>query len=152
LVLVTAAVLAAAAWFAPRAARTVVAWHRRRREAWLQSEAWSFHQLRRAAGRRDAKATYFALLDWLQRFAPISPEHNVKALKAAAGDPALDRHIDSLERQLFAPDRGSDRWSQGQLLRRVSAARTSLRRQAARTERARPLPQQINPICDGIEP
>ena len=62
------------------------------------------------------------------------------------------REIGSIERQLFAPDRNTGNWSLAQLLRRVSAARMTLQRQAAQTETARPLPQRLNPVSDLAAP
>jgi hypothetical protein len=144
LTLIAVAVLALLGWFAPRLARTIALRRRQRREAWLQSESYFFDRLRHAARRGEARAAYFALLDWLQRFEPTAPLHTVEALKAAARDPALDRQISSLERELFAPDRGSAAWSPHQLLSRVGAARRGLRRKAVGGARAS-LPRQLNP-------
>jgi hypothetical protein len=144
LTLTAVAILALLGWFAPRLARTIALRHRERREAWLQSESYFFDRLRHAARRGDARAAYFALLDWLQRFEPAAPLHTVEALKAAARDPALDRQISSLERELFAPDRGGAAWSPHQLLSRVGAARRGLRRKAVGGARAS-LPRQLNP-------
>ena len=144
LTLIAVAILALLGWFAPRLARTIALRRQQRREAWLQSESYFFDRLRHAARRGDARAAYFALLDWLQRFEPTAPLHTVEALKAAARDPALDRQISSIERELFAPDRNGAAWSPHQLLRRVSAARRGLRRQAVGGARAS-LPRQLNP-------
>jgi hypothetical protein len=148
LVMIASIALAALASIAPRTARAVAANHRQRHEAWLRSEAWSFEQFRSAVRRGRAKDAYFALLDWLQRFGPVAPDHSLETLKAAARDPLLDRELGSIERQLFA--RGSDtgNWSPVQLLRRVSTARRTLQRQATRTETTQPLPQQLNPTAD----
>ena len=140
--------LAALAWIAPRTARAIAAKHRQRHEAWLRSEAWSFEQFRNQARRGRAKAAYFALLDWLQRFGPVAPEHSLGTLKAAARDPLLDQELGSIERQLFAPGSDAGNWSPVQLLRRVSTARTTLQRQAALTQTTRPLPQQLNPTAE----
>ena len=150
--IIVLAVLTVLAWFAPRAFRTVAAGHRRRHEAYLRSEAWSFEQFRKAIRRRDGRAAYFALLNWLQRFPPVAPDHSLETLRTAARDSALDREITSIERQLFAPDRSTGNWSPAQLLRRVATARKTLQRQAARAKTARPLPQRLNPIGDGIAP
>jgi hypothetical protein len=149
LAVVAAAAIGVAAWGAPRAARWVIARHRTRREAWLQSEGWSFRQFRRAAGTGDTKATYFGLLNWLQRFGSIVPVHNIDTLKAAAHDPQLDLELDSIERQLFAPNARASRWSSSQLTRRIGAARRTLRRQTRQIEATRPLPQRLNPIGEG---
>jgi hypothetical protein len=124
--------LAGAAWVTPHIARIIAAHYSRRRQEYLQSEAWSFHQWRRIVRGGDAKAVYFALLRWLQRFEPLAPEYSLEALKAAAQDVALDREIAAIERQLFAPDRRMGSWSRTQLLRRVGAARRMLRKRAAR--------------------
>jgi hypothetical protein len=105
--------------------------------------------LRHAARGHDPTVTYFALLDWLQRFRSIAPVHSVDALKAAAHDPELDREIDAVERQLFAQDAGASRWSPQQFSRRVGAARRALRGQAYQTRATRPLPQRLNPIGEG---
>jgi hypothetical protein len=47
------AALGALAWISPRAVRAIAARHRRRREGYLQSEAWAFARLRAAARHRD---------------------------------------------------------------------------------------------------
>jgi hypothetical protein len=88
---------------------------------------------------------YFALLGWLQRFEPLAPEYSLETLKAAARDATLDQEIGAIERQLFAPDRGSGSWSRAQLSRRVSKARKMLQRRTTRAETARPLPRWLNP-------
>jgi len=149
LAIVALLALAGLAWIAPHAARAIAARHRQRREAYLRSEAWSFEQFRRTARRGDVRPAYFALLEWLRRFAPVAPEHSLAALKAAAHDGALDSEIGSIERQLFASNRSADHWSPAQLLQRVSTARRRLQRQAARTETTRPLPQRLNPVGGG---
>lgn len=138
--------LAVFGWIAPRMVRLIAARHRQRRDAYLRSEAWSFERFRGAARHGDAKAAYFALLDWLQRFAPVAPGHNLETLKLASRDAALDQEIGSLERQLFAPAHGNRDWSPDQLLRRVGLARRTLQRRAARAETPRPLPQRLNPV------
>lgn len=139
------AALVVIAWFAPGAARTIVAVYRRRREAYRQSEAWSFRRFRRAAaGSGDARTVYIAMLDWLQRFEPVAPDRTINALKVAARDPALDSEIGSMERELFAPHRVSG-WSSRRLLRRVKVVRNRLQRQAAGTRAKQQLPQQLNP-------
>ncbi len=144
LTLIAVAILALLGWFAPRLARAVALRHQQRREAWLQSESYFFDRLRHAARGGDARTAYFALLDWLQRFEPTAPLHTVEALKAAARDPALDRQINSIERELFAPDHNGAAWSPHQLLRRINAARRGLRRKAVGGARAS-LPRQLNP-------
>jgi hypothetical protein len=145
LIVLAAIVLAIAAWISPRVARTIAADYRRRRQEYLRSEAWSFHQWRRAVHGGDAKAIYFALLGWLQRFEPLAPEHSLDALKAAAHDTALDQEIGAIERQLFASRRDAGSWSRTQLLRRVSTARRMLQQRTTRAETARPLPRWLNP-------
>jgi hypothetical protein len=149
LTVIAAAALGAAAWGAPRAMGAIVSRYRTRREAWLRSEAWSFHQFRRAAGRGDAKAAYFALLNWLQRFKSFAPVDSVDSLKAAAHDPQLDLELDSIEQQLFAPNARASRWSSRQLTRRIGLARRTLRRETRETRTTRPLPQRLNPIGEG---
>jgi hypothetical protein len=146
---VATAALGAAAWVAPRVMRTIRARYQVRREAWLQSEARSFHQFRRAAGSGDAEATYFALLNWLQRFGSVAPVDSVDSLKAAARDPLLDLELDSIERQLFARNAQASGWSSGQFSRRIGAARRALRRQARQIDAMRRLPQRLNPIGEG---
>jgi hypothetical protein len=140
-------VLALLAWLAPRLTRIIARRQRQRRESWLQSESYFFQRLRHAARRGDARSAYFALLEWLQRFEPTAPLHTVEALKTAAHDPALDRQISSIERELFAPGHDGAAWSPHQLLRSVSAARRGLRRKPVGGARAS-LPRQLNPTQD----
>lgn len=146
LTIIALAALAALTWVMPRAVRAMAERYRRLRRAYLQSEAWSFEQFRSAVRRRDAKAAYFALLDWLQRFEPLAPDHSLETLKEAARDATLDQELGAIERQLFAPERSPENWSGTELLRRVSAARRTLQRQASRIETTRSLPQRLNPI------
>ena len=152
LTLLALAALAGLMWLTPRAARAMTGRYHQRRQAYLQSEAWSFEQFRNAARHRGAKAAYFALLGWLQRFEPLAPDHSLETLKTAAGDNALDQELGAIERQLFAPDRGTANWSGAQLLRRVSAARRTLQRRTARAVSAHSLPQQLNPVSGTVAP
>ncbi len=144
--LITVAVLAFLARFAPRLARIVVLRYRQHREAWLRSETCFFDRLRHVVRRGDARATYFAMLDWLQRFKPAAPLHTVESFKTAARDPALDQEIDALQAKLFAPRREAADWSPRRLLQGVSAARRKLHRQSVQSERMHALPQQLNPV------
>ncbi|SDE49570.1 Oxygen tolerance [Bradyrhizobium brasilense] len=137
--------LAGLGWLMPRMVRAIAARYRRHREAYLRSEAFAFSELRRAARHGDAKAVYFALLDWLQRFEPVAPQHTVEAFKAVAHDAALDDEIGAVERELFAPSAGAARWSPHRLLRQVGGARRNLRRRARRREDTRLL-QNLNPV------
>ena len=130
---------------APGAVRGIAAYRRRRRQTYLQSEAFAFSRLRHALRHRDAKAAYFALLDWLPHVGATTPDHTVEAFKVAAGDPVLDREIDAIEAELFASQRDAGRWSRRQLLHRVSAARRRLRPRAEHSGKRR-LPQQLNPV------
>ena len=146
LALIVLAILVLLAWLAPRLARTIALRRQEHREAWLQSESYFFERLRHAARRGDARAAYFSLLNWLQRFEPAAPLHSVESLKAAAGDPSLNREIEALQAALFAPGRQATPWSPHRLLRRVGAARRSLRRASTRGERMHALPQWLNPM------
>jgi hypothetical protein len=148
LALIAIAALTMLGWFAPRLAKTAALHHRQRREAWLQSESCFFGRFRHAAQRGDARATYFALLDWLRRVEPAAPLHDLEQFKIAARDPALDREIGALERTLFAPTQEAIPWSPRKLSQRVGAARQALRRQSARREPMYALPQRLNPIRD----
>jgi hypothetical protein len=152
LTIIALAALAVLVWLGPGAARAMTERYRRRRQAYLQSEAWSFEQFRNAARHRGAKVAYFALLGWLQRFEPLAPDHTLETLKAATRDDALDHELGAIERQLFAPDRCAGIWSGAQLLRRVSAARRTLQRRAALSVTAHSLPQQLNPISGSAVP
>jgi hypothetical protein len=89
----------------PAAIRSIGQHFARRRTAYLASEAWSFAQLRTASNGGDPTKVYFALLNWLRRFEPLGPGHNLETLKKAARDPGLDREIASLGAQLFSAQR-----------------------------------------------
>jgi hypothetical protein len=138
----TLLLLGLGAWFAPAAARDIRQRIAAKQNAYLASEAWSFAQLRAAIRRRDAEKAYFALLDWLGRFAPA---RTVVALRRSAQDPLLDHEISSIESNLFGPhDAGDAVWSPRRLLKRVTIARNRLLRPgtvAARTV----LPGGLNP-------
>jgi len=141
------AMLALVSWFAPSALRTVREYNARRQTAYLASEAWSFAQLRTATRGGDPAKVYFALLDWLRRFEPISPDHDLGALKKAAQDPELDREIASLETHLYAPTAERDAsWAARKLLRSVTAARHRLQASESVRERPKMLPGHVNPV------
>jgi hypothetical protein len=144
LALLATIVIAGLIRIAPEALRGIAAYHRRRRQAYLQSEAYAFNRFRHAVRHRDAKAAYFAMLDWLPHVGATTPDHTIEAFKAAAADPALDREIDEIETDLFAAKRDAGHWSRHQLLHRVSAARRRLRPRAGRGGKTR-LPEQLNP-------
>jgi len=141
--IVTLATLAALCWIVPPAARAVAARHRERHECYLRSERYSFDRLRHAVRAADAKASYFALLDWLQRLGPTA---TVDTLKSDARDPLLGREIASLETRLFAGRPASPDWSPRRFIRHVSAARRNLRRAVVRKAADPALPQQLNPV------
>jgi len=139
--------LAVLGWLTPRTVRAIAASRRRRHEAYLRSESFAFGQLRRAARNGDAKAVYFALLDWLRRFEPIAPQHSVEAFKVAAHNDALNDEISSVERELFAPSPGPSGWSPRRLLRHVSGARRGIRHAMVRAAK-RGASAQLNPTDD----
>jgi hypothetical protein len=64
----------------------------------------------------------------------------------------LDQELGAIEQQLFAPNRGTANWSGAKLLRRVSAARRTLQRRAARAVTDHSLPQQLNPVSGRAAP
>jgi len=132
-------------WFAPGAVRGIAGYRRRRRQAYLQSEAYAFSRFRHAAWRRDARAAYFAMLDWLPHVGATTPDDTLAAFKVAAADPVLDREIDAIEAELFGAQRDASHWSRRRLLHRMSAARRRLRPHAGRSSNSR-LPQQLNPV------
>jgi len=144
-VLLAALVVAGLIRVAPGVVRGIAAYHRRRQQAYEQTEAFAFSRFRHAVRHRDAKAAYFAMLDWLPHVGAATPDHTVEAFKVAAGDPVLDREIDAIEAELFAAQRDAGRWSRHQLLHRVSAARRRLRPREGRSGKMR-LPQQLNPV------
>jgi len=145
LALLAALVIGGLSWFAPAAVRRIAAHHRRHREAYLQSEAFAFSRFRHAVRRRDARAAYFTLLDWLPHVGATTSDHSIEAFKVAAGDPALDHEIDAIEAELFAVQSRAGQWSRRQLLHRVTAARRRLRPRAVHRGKMH-LPQQLNPV------
>ncbi|MBR0692276.1 BatD family protein [Bradyrhizobium lablabi] len=137
--------ITALGWFGPGVVQRFADYYRRRSQAYLQSEAYAFSRFRHAIRHRDARAAYFALLDWLPHAEAVPPLNTIGALKTAAGDPALDREIGAIENELFASQRDSQRWSPHQLLRHVTAARRGLRHRARRRE-DKSLPKNLNPV------
>jgi hypothetical protein len=138
--------IAALARLAPGTMRGIADYRRRQRQAYLQSEAFAFSRLRRAIHQRDARAAYFALLDWLAHLGATPPDNTLGAFKAIVRDPALDRQLGALEGELFAGQRASDRWSPHQLLRGVTVARRGLRSRAEVRRNTR-LPEHLNPAA-----
>jgi hypothetical protein len=150
LLLLGLGVLLASPWLTSRLRRAIMPRARRRRDAVLASEAWAFACLLAAAWRPRARRVYVALLNWLDRFDPIAPDHTIKALKAAARDPALQQQVDALERDLFASRAGSGHWSVVQLLFALGRARRRLLRQASRRPAIGALPERLNPIATAV--
>jgi hypothetical protein len=144
-------IAAALAWFVPGTVRRITDYQRRRRKAYLQSEAFAFDRLRRAVRGRDPRTAYFALLDWLPHLDGASSSDSLGTFKAAAGDPELDRQLGALENELFAEQPDAHRWSPRQLLHGVSAARRRLRPRAGRRENMS-LPQSLNPAAASNAP
>ncbi|MGF6306274.1 hypothetical protein ABIB82_000306 [Bradyrhizobium sp. i1.8.4] len=144
--LLTLVGIGALVWFAPGVLRRIADDHHRRRQAYLRSEAFAFGRLRRAGRQHDARAVYFALLDWLPHLDAAPPNNTLGAFKAIACDAALDQQLGALERELFGAPHTSDPWSPRQLLQGVTAARRSLHPHAARHRNTR-LPQHLNPAA-----
>jgi len=145
LALLAILVITSLIWFAPGAVRGIAAYHRRRRQAYLQSEAFAFRRFRQAVRHGDAKAAYFSMLDWLPHVGTTRSDHSIEAFKVAAADPALDREIDAIATELFGAQRDAGRWSRRQLLHRMNAARRRLRPRPERGGKTR-LPEQLNPV------
>jgi hypothetical protein len=140
--LATLLALAVLARFAPPAVGEIRRRLAARRSAYLASEAWSFAQFRDAIRSRDPQKAYFALLDWLNRFAPA---HTIEALRRSARDPLLDHELSAIESSLFGRQNAtSAAWSPRRLLKRVSAARRRLRQRDAAIE-VTVLPPELNP-------
>ncbi|MET4389036.1 hypothetical protein ABIB73_004801 [Bradyrhizobium sp. F1.4.3] len=138
--------LAALAWVVPGLVRRIADYRRRRWQAYLKSETFAFGRLRSAVRHRDARATYFALLDWLPHLDAAPPNNTLGAFKVIASDPALDRQLGALERELFGGQRDADRWAPRQLLRGVTIARRRVRSRATVHKNTR-LPQHLNPAA-----
>jgi len=134
------------AWFAPRAIARLSDQMRRRREAYRRSEAFAFANFRAAARHGDAGRTYFALLNWLARFAPGL---SLQAFRAAAHDAELDAQIGAIESHLFgtAPSVQAQR-STSKLAGCVASARRRLRRTSMSANRPSPLLSTLNPCED----
>jgi hypothetical protein len=141
--------LAALAWIIPRAGRAIANLNRQHRVSYLQSEQFYFDQLRRAARSGDAKASYFALLAWLQRFGLAG---TIDTLKVTARDPALEQEVTSLETQLFASQPTGASWSPRRFIRHVGSARRSLRKKSVHQETHSALPPRLNPGSNRIPP
>jgi len=143
----TLAGLTALAWLIPRAGRAIADLYRQHRASYLHSEQFHFDQLRRAARSGDAKASYFALLAWLQRFGPAG---TIDTLKVTARDPALEQEVTSLETQLFASQPTGASWSPRRFIRHVGSARRSLRKKSVEQEPHAALPPRLNPGSNRI--
>ncbi|MDI3560110.1 BatD family protein [Bradyrhizobium sp. Arg816] len=144
-VLLLAAIAAGVAWFAPRVARRVAAGLHRRHQAYLQSEAFAFSRLRRAIRHRDAKVSYYALLEWLSHLNATQPPITAGAFKAIARDPELDRQLDAIESELFGNRHNLAHWSPRRLLHQLVAARRRLRPRV-RSRATTGLPPRLNPL------
>lgn len=138
LVLLALIVFAALAWTVPRLVRAISTDYRRRRELYFRSERFSFDRLRRATRRGDARQSYFALLEWLQRFEPLAAPRTIGMLEATARDPVLGREIATLERKLFDRKPATVGWSSRRMLRSVAAARRNLQGNSNHSRKALP--------------
>jgi hypothetical protein len=138
-------VLIAFAWTATAAARRFVTGFRYRRAAYLNSEAWSFQQLRTAARTKNARDIYFGILGWLQRFEPLGQDRTIGVLVAEARDGELKRQIEALQSDLFASVAGNPDWSPRKLMRQIGRARSTLRIRSTRGDEMSALPRQLNP-------
>ena len=99
-----------------------------------------------AACGRDAARAYFALLDWLDHFAPLGTDRTVAALRRGAEDLALDAELAAIERRLFAPQEDAAGWSTRTMLRHLRHARRRLRRRPGHHQSAPALPN-LNPVA-----
>jgi hypothetical protein len=144
-VLLVAMIVAGLGLVAPRAIRRIADDHRLRHQAYVRSEAFAFDRLCNAVRHRDARSTYFALLEWLPHLDATQPANTGRAFKTLAHDPELDRQIGALESELFASRRGQESWSPRKMLNHIAAARRNLRPRASRGDRTA-LPQHLNPV------
>lgn len=131
-------------WKLPPLTRACLAWRDRRRQAYRQSEAFYFAQLRRASGSGDACKTYFSWLDWLDRFEPLGRVRSAESLRRLANDPALNAAVDALEQNLFGS--GAETPDLRTFMSRLSMVRRRLLREWHSTRAAQPLPVDINPM------
>lgn len=115
-----------AAWrFGP----TAWAGWKRHREAAAASESAYFTTFERACRTGDAHATQRALLAWLDRFLTGDTAPSTENLAARAADPELTAELTALEDVVYGrAGPRSRQWLAGELLRRVRAARSRLRR------------------------
>lgn len=144
IVLAVAGVAGGLAWTARPVFEACRAWYRRRRSAYLASEARAFALLRRAARGNDVAKTYAALLDWLAHIDALVPPHSVRGLKAAAQDVELDRELAALEQRLFTNGAHAD-GAPRVLMRRLAHARRHLRVTSAEGAGSSVLPMSLNP-------
>lgn len=93
---------------------------------YLASERRSFTRLRRAIRAREPRATYSALLSWLERIPSLAPRYSVAGLLQKAPDALLLREISQLEKTLFGPAPVSPGWQPRILSRRLRLARRHL--------------------------
>lgn len=143
-VLIVLGIVGALAWIARPVFEACRAWYRRRRSAYLASEARAFAVLRRAARGDDVARTYAALLGWLSHVDALVPPHSVRGLKAAAQDMELDRELASLEQRLFMNAASAD-WSPRMLMQRLAHARRHLRVKSVEGVGSSVLPVSLNP-------
>lgn len=142
--LIGVGIAGALAWTARPVFGMCQAWYRRRRSAYLASEARAFALLRRVARGDDDAKTYAALLGWLSHVDELVPPHSVRGLKAAVQDVELDRELALLERRLFtngAPADGAPRV----LVQRLAHVRRHLRVKSVEGVGNSVLPASLNP-------
>lgn len=138
-------VIAALIWLTPPVLRNLKYRMQHRREAYRQSEACAFRELRRMAGQGDPRETYRALLTWLSRFEPAAPAFTIAALNGWARDPILAQELAALERQLFATTSSATPWSGSSLMQAIRSTRSKAKLRHGRSSPAYSLPLDINP-------
>ncbi len=137
--------LAVLIWALPPIVRNLNSRVRHQREAYRQSEAFAFNELRRFAGRGDARLSYSALLLWLSRFAPTASSGTISSLTRWANDPILTQEIAALELQLFAAAPAPTTWSGGRLISAIGSARGKAGLRRRQWTATHSLPSDINP-------
>jgi hypothetical protein len=139
-------------WLAPRAVRALIDRRRRRRAAYLASEACAFAHLRAAAAGDDAGRVYAALSAYVEKAPLPGAPHTIASFAKLADDPALDDEVRAIERRLFAaPAQGAEPWSARALVHRVGRARRRIDRGASRI-RHDALPGALNPAVPPAPP
>lgn len=138
---ILAAVIGAASFIWLVFAR-ILPWRNRVRAEHAQSEEAYFRRFRHKCRTSDVHGVYLALLEWLQRFGPMTLDE----FSHQADDPGVTEALDSIRNRVYARSdvHSSSEWSAQSLLEKVELGRRTIRKSNDKSSTSQLLPP-LNP-------